>query len=65
MYEASAPASDISRLDRKVLAALMENFEWVMAEGPAPQTKHLLRRLAKKVRVCELRRWDSNPRPSD
>lgn len=30
-------------------AAVEANFEKVMAQGPTPKTKHLLRRLAKKV----------------
>ena len=37
--------------DRERLASIMDNFEKVMAGGPNPKKKHLLRRLAKKVLI--------------
>ncbi len=47
-------------------AALVENFEEVMAEVPNPQKKHLLHRLVKKVLVQDRRTvevWYGLPNP--
>lgn len=45
----------LPQLDEERLSGLVADFEEVMAEGPNPQKKHLLRRLAKKVLVHDWR----------
>jgi hypothetical protein len=64
--EARRERLELPTLDRGMLAAIVENFERVMAEGPNPQKKHLLRRLVKKVLVHDRRTvevWYGLPNP--
>jgi hypothetical protein len=42
---------ELPALDRAAVAALMDDFEQVMAAGTNPQKKHLLRQVVKKVLV--------------
>jgi hypothetical protein len=42
---------ELPAIDREMLAAIVDNFEQVMAEGPNPKKKHLLHRLVKKVLI--------------
>lgn len=46
---------NLPALDRETLAALIDDFERVMAEGTNPQKRHLLQRLVKKVVVHDRR----------
>lgn len=64
--EARRERLELPTLDRGMLAAIVENFERVMAEGPNPLKKHLLRRLVKKVLVHDRRTvevWYGLPNP--
>jgi hypothetical protein len=64
--EARRERLELPAVDRGMLASLVENFERVMAEGPAPQKKHLLHRLVKKVLVQDRRTvevWYGLPNP--
>ncbi len=42
---------ELPALDRAAVAALMDDFEQVMAAGTNPQKKHLLHQVVKKVLV--------------
>ncbi len=53
--EARRQRLELPAIDRDMLASLIDNFERVMAEGPNPQKKDLLRRLVKKVLVHDKR----------
>ena len=53
--EARRKRLELPAIDRQMLAALVDDFERVMAEAPVPQKKHLLRRLVKKVLVHDRR----------
>ncbi|MBP9032280.1 MAG: recombinase family protein [Pseudomonadales bacterium] len=46
---------ELPAIDRDMLAALVDNFEEVLAEAPVPQKKHLLHRLVKKVLIHDRR----------
>ncbi len=46
---------ELPAIDRDMLAAVVDNFERVMAEGPNPQKKDLLRRMVKKVLIHDKR----------
>ncbi len=46
---------ELPAIDQAMLAALLANFEHVMAEGTNPQKKHLLHQLVKKVLVHDRR----------
>ena len=64
--EARRERLELPAVDREMLGGLVENFERVMAEGPAPQKKHLLHRLVKKVLVHDRRTveiWYGLPNP--
>ena len=64
--EARRERLELPAVDRGMLEALVENFERVMGEGPAPQKKHLLHRLVKKVLVQDRRTvevWYGLPNP--
>jgi hypothetical protein len=64
--EARRERLELPAVDRDMLAALVDNFERVMAEGPAPPQKHLLHRLVKKVLVPDRRTgeiWHGLPNP--
>jgi hypothetical protein len=53
-------------VDRDMLEEIVKKIERVMAEGPAPQKKHLLHRLVKKVVVHDRRTvdvWYGLPNP--
>jgi len=55
---------ELPAIDQDMLAALVENFERVLAEGPNPQEKDLLRRMVKKVLVHDRRTievWYGSP----
>ena len=53
--EARRKQLELPAIDREMLAAIVENFEQVMAESANPQKKHLLHRLVKKVLVHDRR----------
>jgi len=53
--EAKRERLELPAIDREMLAAIVENFERVMAEGPSPQKKDLLRRMVKKVLIHDRR----------
>jgi len=53
--EARRERLDLPAIDRDMLAALVDNFEQVMAEAPNSQKKEVLRRLVKKVLVHDRR----------
>ena len=64
--EARREKLELPEVDREMLKTLVQNFERVMAEGPNPQTKHLLHRLVKQVRVHDRRTvevWYGLPTP--
>ena len=64
--EARREMLELRAIDREMLAGIVEKFEQVMAEGPNPQKKHLLRRLVKKVLVTDRRTvevWYGLPNP--
>ena len=64
--EARRERLELPAADREMLASLVENFERVMAEGPAPEKKHLLHRLVKEVLVQDRRTvevWYGLPNP--
>ena len=64
--EARRKRLELPAIDQEMLAALLVNFEQVMAEGTNPQKKHLLRQLAKKVLVHDRRTvevWYGLPNP--
>ncbi len=47
--EARRKRLELPAIDREMLTSIAENFERVMAEGPNPQKKDLLRRVVKNV----------------
>jgi site-specific DNA recombinase len=53
--EARRERLELPAIDRDMLASIVENFERVMAEGPNPLKKHVLRKLVKKVLVHDRR----------
>lgn len=64
--EARRQRLELPAIDRDMLASLIDNFERVMAEGPNPKKKDLLRRLVKKVLVHSRRTieiWYALPNP--
>ena len=64
--EARGERLELPAIDRETLATLVDNFERVMAEGPNPQKKDLLRRMVKKVLVHDRRTieiWYRLPNP--
>lgn len=64
--EARRERLELPAIDREMMATLVEQFDRVMAEGPNPKKKDLLRRLVKKVLVHDRRTieiWYGLPNP--
>ena len=58
---------ELPAIDSEMLTRLIDDFERVMAEGPNPKKKDLLRRLVKKVLVHRRRTieiWYALPNPA-
>lgn len=53
--EARRERLNLPEIDKAMLAAILDEFEEVLASGTNPQKKHLLRRLVKKVLVSDRR----------
>ena len=65
--EARRERLELPAIDREMLARLIDDFERVLAEGPNPKKKDLLRRLVKKVLVHSRRTieiWYALPTPA-
>ncbi|MBN1884921.1 MAG: hypothetical protein JW876_05310, partial [Candidatus Krumholzibacteriota bacterium] len=64
--EARRERLELPAIDKEMMATLVDQFDRVMAEGPNPKKKDLLRRLVKKVLVHDRRTieiWYGLPNP--
>lgn len=65
--EARQQNIELPAIDKEMLAALIDNFDQVMAAGPNPHKRDLLHRLVKKVIVHDRRTaeiWYALPNPA-
>ncbi|MFP4027429.1 MAG: recombinase family protein [Candidatus Brocadiia bacterium] len=65
--EARRGRLELPAIDGEMMAALVENFEQVMADGTNPQKKHLLQQVVKKVLVHDrqtIEVWYCLPAPA-